>query len=452
MTLGSTVFDRLRAEYEAEWLPQAFVEPTDFQALLSHRSTLLFGASGSGRTALCKQIVHLASQDAEGPLIVEWQPSLLGMAGSKAELYFATMNQIYDQIARTLLRSLLDKSATFDAIAGWVKETAAWFIQAHLQGSHKRILARMAEDEPKESLPVLHYLLESQVELALNPESPDRLVIAELADLVQRLGWSGLWLLVDGLESWLASETDELLDALDNLLSTLELFEVPNFSIKFFAPRSMEASLMQCGGVLRDRLVVVQLEWNETRLQTIVEKRLALATGENTCPLARIYREDILLAWLSEYGGSIPRGWLELLRPLVDFYLGDARQTLDKATWEQLVARTPPRLRIDLRRDRVFLAYREIENVPPTGYQLLKYIYQHPKRMCSNEELYYLANLKLTRIPLGSQDEKWEAKHKWRSWYDTTLSRLRAAIEPDPGNPIYLVTVRGKGIVLKNAL
>ncbi|HRJ40288.1 MAG: hypothetical protein KJZ86_00625 [Caldilineaceae bacterium] len=452
MTSSGRIFEHLRAEYETQWLSDIFVEPDNYPALLSYRSTLLFGAPGSGRTALCKQLLHLSNADPNGPLVVEWQPSLMGAGRGKADLYFATMNLIYDQIARALLQQIPRRPSAFLAAPDWVQETAAWFAQTHLTGNRRRFGARLEETLDSEGIDVLRRLLNDDFEPALTPESPDRMVIAELADLVQRLGWSGLWLLVDGLESWLTSEVQEQVDGLDNLLSTLELFEIPRFSIKIFSPSSLELMLMSCGGVLRDRLRVLRLAWRQEQLQQIAAKRVALATGQKAVLLSDLYTQELILERLVEQGGGTPRGWLSLLRPVVDIYLGKGNRTLSEKEWESTQRGSIPPLRMDLRQQRVYVGFRQIENVQPSAYELLSYLYQHPERKCSAKELYYRAYRKLEKIPATENDSGWQPPSSWRSWYDTTLSRLRQAIEPNHRKPVYVVTVRGKGVELRNAL
>lgn len=449
---SSEIFGQLRAEYETEWLSDVFVTPDGWNALLGHRSSLVFGPRGSGRTALCKQMIHTLEETDNSPLIVEWEPSPIQNGDDRRSMYVSVREQMYDQIARALVQRVSREPVALSGASGWVQETAAWFVQRYVQGNRRRILARMEEDAPDGSLSALRLLLTGDVEPALAPHSPDRLVIAELADTVQRMGWNGIWIIIDGLERWLTLD-DLLISALDSLLSTLELFETPGFVVKIAAPRSLEAALMQSGGVLRSRLAVTHLNWSSEQLQAIVEARLAYVSGKDSFTLGDLYDRKTLLHWLGHYGGGRPRGWLEHIRPVVDHYFTSGKtKPLGEDDWKRIQRLHPPRLHIDLRGDRTFLGYKEIENIPPTGYQLLRYLYQLPERECSREELYYRVYQNLSSIPVSHVDEGWVAPTKWRSWYDTTISRLRRAIEPDTQHPVYLVTVRGKGVALRNTV
>lgn len=460
--LGSAVFDRLQAEYETDWLPRAFVEPLGFPALQGDRSVLVLGGEGSGRTALCKQLIHLADTTEGGPLIVEWQPSFPSLAGGGLDSYRVSMQQIFAQIARSLVLGIGHHPDGFQNASAWVQETAIWFVQSYLQENKRRLLARWEEDAPAAAnLAVVRRLLTGTVDAVLAPDTPERLISAELADTVQRLGWSGVWLLVDGLETWLQIEESVLTKTLGSLLSTLELFEIPGFSLKIMAPQPLQPVLMQSGGVLRNRLAVMHLRWSQAALQSIVEARLALASGQDSFALDDLYSEDILLDWLQTNGGDSPRGWLQLVRPLADEYFASKKpKPLDQSAWDRL--QSPhreslsmpylPQLRIDLSQNRVYVGYEEIENIPPIPYQILRYLYQHPARRCSRAEIYYRVYLGLPSVPQTRGKENWVDPVVWRSWSDTTIGRLRKIIEPDPSQPIYLITERGKGLSLKNAV
>ncbi len=78
---------------------------------------------------------------------------------------------------------------------------------------------------------------------------------------------------------------------------------------------------------------------------------------------------------------------------------------LGEAEWDEVRRRHAPRLRIDLANNRAFVGYGEIDNVPPTAYKLLRYLYEHPRRRCSRDELYYRAYQELDTVPLSVRDE-----------------------------------------------
>lgn len=69
----------------------------------------------------------------------------------------------------------------------------------------------------------------------------------------------------------------------------------------------------------------------------------------------------------------------------------------------------------------------------PTEFKLLVYMLTHPDRVLSPQEL--------VREVQGYEADHWEA----RSIIRVHIRRLRQKLEPDPANPVYIVTVRGAG-------
>jgi DNA-binding response OmpR family regulator len=78
--------------------------------------------------------------------------------------------------------------------------------------------------------------------------------------------------------------------------------------------------------------------------------------------------------------------------------------------------------------------------MPPAAYNLLRYLYQNRHRPCTRSELYYLAHRRLEGEPASWRDEHWEHPGSWGRIIDTTLWRLREKIEPDPSQPVYVVS------------
>ena len=69
----------------------------------------------------------------------------------------------------------------------------------------------------------------------------------------------------------------------------------------------------------------------------------------------------------------------------------------------------------------------------PTEFKLLIYLLSNPDRVLSPQEL--------VQEVQGYEADHWEA----RSIIRVHIRRLRQKLEPDPANPIYIITVRGAG-------
>ncbi len=69
----------------------------------------------------------------------------------------------------------------------------------------------------------------------------------------------------------------------------------------------------------------------------------------------------------------------------------------------------------------------------PTEFKLLVFLLSHPDRVLGPQEL--------VQEVQGYEADHWEA----RSIIRVHIRRLRQKLEPDPSNPVYIITVRGAG-------
>ncbi len=79
---------------------------------------------------------------------------------------------------------------------------------------------------------------------------------------------------------------------------------------------------------------------------------------------------------------------------------------------------------------------------------MLCFLYRRGGEVVSRAELYYRVYHGLDRVPSLTEDQ-YEPPASYRNLIDTNLWRLRQAIEPDPENPVLLLTRRGWGITLQ---
>ncbi|MCS6937769.1 MAG: helix-turn-helix domain-containing protein, partial [Roseiflexus sp.] len=88
----------------------------------------------------------------------------------------------------------------------------------------------------------------------------------------------------------------------------------------------------------------------------------------------------------------------------------------------------------------------------PRSYRLLRYLYENRTRRVPRSELYYRAYQGLVEEPRAHNDRGWEDPANWNNVLDNALLRLRKIIEPDPRHPVYILTDRGWGVKLENAI
>jgi hypothetical protein len=323
---------------------------------------------------------------------------------------------------------------------------------ADLSGDRELLLNRLTEQATLDSVGLIGDIVRRKPRQVLRPDTSEPRLIAEISNVVQRLGLSGIWVMVDGLENLVELDSDGLSRLLKALFSTLSLFEDSGFSIKVVAPIELESALMASSGVARRRIDIHRLRWNTQQLVAVVERRTAWLL-QRPFQLADLYSKDKVVGWLVRYGGLSPRGWLELMRPLVQTYQErGASRPLTSQEWERILRVDPPRLRIDRMTNRIYVGQGEVRDLQPAAQKLLDYLYKRRDQLCTRSELYYRGLQELPVEPRSIEDAGYQSPIEYEGQINTLLWRLRQALEPFPERPIYVVTERGKGIRLYHAI
>ncbi len=452
--LGLAPFESLQAEHEP-WLEACFVPPRYFELMAGVRSVLVFGAEGSGKTALYRALVKRCYGPHGRPvrLLVTWRPALPGQDVPAGALSVREqVRAIFDASAMALLNHCAHYPDDFAAAPRWVKSIFVWFIHSYIQGDLRARLSPLLE--ASENPQVLREILETAPPEVFSPHSAPEQVAARLTEALARIGLQGVWVVSDGLMAWDETELAHLSSLIKAFLSTLPLFEQAQFTYKLLLPSRLESMLLHATALVRQRVDGYHLEWDVPGLQQIVERRLALAFGRHPFTLGDLYEAPAeLLRWLERAGGASPRAWLAQVRPLVAHYTNHALDhPVDVPTWRKLRRHHPPRLYLDEKSRQVIVGGRPLspEELPSRGYEVLAYLYRHGGRVVSKGELYFCAYRGLERVPTSPAEKAYESPKDYEGLIDTLLWRLRQAIEPEPSDPVLLVTVRGQGIRLES--
>ncbi len=449
--LGLAAFDSLRAEDEP-WLAQCYVAPPDFALMTRWRSILVFGDEGAGKTALRLALERAWAPPRQAPraLVVRWPFAMVENEGLRGtQLVRAYREQVLNAVARAIVDHVLRFPPDRDHLPCWVGRTLAWFLHRFLQGNLEDHLESLRGESSDEGFGWLRDVLAGPVRDAVQPSSPPAVVVGEIVKALNALGLEGVHITVDDLEPWCDADPSLLADQLGSFLQTLGEFERPHFAYALMLPSELDSKDLSCEGVVRRRVDVYRLEWNATALETMTERRLALAFGEESFPLNRLGPTERLRSWLRGCGGQSPRGWLATLGPFVARFLSKAAETgqMTPLTEEECIAiqgESAPRLYIDPKTDEVFVGWRKVSEIQPADLKLLKYLYVRRGELCQRwavlEEY-----LRITEQLFRIDDPKRERL------LDQPMYRLRQAIEPDPDHPVFLTTVRGGGFRLDNA-
>jgi len=444
------LFQSLRAE-EEPLLGACFVPPRGYEYLAGDTSVVILGEAGSGKTALYKMLRQHGVDENGKPsrLLAEWrpQPTIAKVDQNSLSAACRLTLQMLDTCALTLVMHLTKFYSDLEQAPAWAQIRLLWFIRRSLQGD---LVARL---EPvlngQQSLELLTKIQSVSPDAVLYEPSPEQL-IGELLTGLQGIGLAGIWIMADGFEGWAETEPEVLGFNLKAFFSALSLFEDQRLNFKFFVPASLEPAMMRASGILRRRVTPYHLQGETTELMQIVEKRLALAIGREQVSLREVCEAPSLLEYLERVGHRSPREWLDQVQPLVQHYLENhLAKPIDEDTWKKLCRQYPPHFWMDEIGCNVRVGGREIplDDVPSKAYEMLRYLYQHAGKVVSKAELYFLTYLGLDSIPRPS-DEKYESPKEYSGLVDTSIYRLRQAIEPDPSDPIILQTVRGRGVRL----
>lgn len=461
------VFDRLQAEYETAWQDQVFVPPSFMDFVTGMRSCVVFGASGMGKTILAQQLVRYGTANGtlRQPLVVTWRPSppQQTMAGSTAMRFY--IRQICNRCATTLLEWIATNPSVLGSLSELNLHAFASFAQTFTGANSQFGLGVVRPSNPPQDISVISKILSLPVTSLYTPDSTEDFILNQLTLLLDVFGWQGLWLVMDRLEPWFDTDPSLITENFQSIFSALDLFEHEGFSWKIIAPDNLLPSLMASGGVRRRRVQPFILQWQTEELILIAERRLACALGKSltlqdlyASPRRRASKSKSnievanLADYLKQFGGNSPRAWLDLLRPFVKKYLdvGAARR-LTKKEFDAVRRQAAPSLFYDLDNDQVYVGDRLLDGLTKSQRNILRYLYEHRQRTCTKSELFYIAHMEYDKEP-RLEDPKWELRRNVENAIDNQILRLRQAIEPDPGDPVYILTVRQKGIWLRNTV
>lgn len=445
-----SLFDWPYAENE-EHLSLCFLPPREFNHIRGDSSILVFGESGSGKTALIKALQQESFDDQGKPkrLLVKWRPSPSGDENlNSAYISRRLVLNLLDTCAIALTTHLTKHPQDSNDTPDWALNRLFWFIRYAIQGDlETRLGPILSTDTQAKTL--LQSIQNKSLDNMFYEPSPEQ-TIAEVLIGIKEIGLNGIWVIEDGFEGWAEVDPDSLNRHLKSFLSALVLFEQSGLKFKFVLPANLESQVKKARGATSRRLISFRLEWDSHLLQQVAEKRLALTFNRETFSISDLCSASGFLNWM-ERTSNTPRQWLEQLKPLVDYYIKhQLKKPIDENTWKKLRFEKLPELWIDESRHSMKVGGREIalDEISPQEYSVLHHLYQHTGEVVGKDGLYFLGYLGLSYIPVELDDKNYASPSEYTGLIDTIIYRLRQAIEPDPSNPILLQTVRGHGIKL----
>jgi hypothetical protein len=440
------LFDVLSAENDAN-LESFYVMPRELPSLMEETSLIVFGDTGSGKTALFKMMQNQARKKVkakEARLVVLWKPyHLIGVqSGTGAAI------QMSQHLTETIMLAVLDEIAIhpqlFTGLSNMMQKGLVWYLKEFFVNIEE-VLEPFLDKTSDLGKSVFQQMRNTPPgQLIRNASQKDMLNI--LITLVKQMDFAGIWIFLDypnnlGMENLIYFQS---------FLSTLAFFDLRDIVFKLFFPSQKERELMNTSAIDRHRVYVYRLTWDPDELIQIVEKRLQVAFGKKDFLISDLCESDEIKNWLYRAGGASPREWLYQTQPLVSYYLTHhLTHPISTSKWKELRKERIPYIWIDEIQQMICVGARKITDLSPSQYNMILYLYHHTGQVVSTSELYFLISLGLNSIP-EPVDDSYVPPKLYRGAIDTAIWRLRQIIEPDPKNPLLLTTVRGRGVKLIN--
>ncbi len=295
-----------------------------------------------------------------------------------------------------------------------------------------------------------------------------------------------IYLLVDGVDEYPLTQNDPVASAglLQPILGNLRFLELPHLVTKFFLPAEQQTAF--ASGARTDRLDVIHLSWDQGNsggtddLRALLRRRIAAFNSRGLTTLAELCHPSIRRSIeddLLEVACDSPRNLLRLgdllfsehcrerpepgseLIPLewdraVERFRATVYEQIDTVGTSQSAVMTPaaftgiPRVRVDVRSKRVYRGAEEVDfAAADLEYRLIEYLYRRRGEICTKDE-----------IGLAVYEPKY-ARRAGESIsgisnqaIDRLFNRLRQRLEPNPSQPVYVITLKGRGYRLENII
>lgn len=272
--------------------------------------------------------------------------------------------------------------------------------------------------------------------------------------LVRQVGLTDVCVLIDEVDERppLTDNPDFVADFLTPLLADLDIMEADDTAFKLFLPADLQTELHRRPGVRVDRLPTRSIIWNDESLAELLRQRLVVFSDTRVSDFEELCEPDcaaLLHTNLIKAASGAPRNLIELcdslivtharrqavqpaepVRPLLTWQEWEAIRNDWKAGIQSAAGPGIPLLRFDPATGRVRVGAREIL-LTGRMLEMFSLLYDNAGEVVENQDLIdrFDGDAALRRV----------------------LSRLRDQVEPKGADePIYLVTVRGRGVQLNH--
>ncbi len=501
--LHSNPFDSTEADKEKDKLFDYFIPPSCFRAILGSadtpRTAFLFAERGCGKSTNRRVIDAYCQEGKAGGrvLSVPYLESGLLVRQVNGDLSQITVDLHLKEILKAALIALFDllkvEPALADRLYGGDIAVLKWYtttfsnvltmpriewllreigvlsaeVNAEILWQAARaddVRASLLEKVTEKYKPLVSLLVKL---IEIQPLARKGLlhldIMRDFVCLVQIMGIKAIYILVDRVDELPETAVDPEIGAalLAPLVTDLHLMELRGVAFKFFLPSFLADAVRSNLAVRTDRLPFERIEWDDAGLVKILQNRLRVYSDALFDSLEAISEPELkgIDEALARRAVGSPRNLLRLGEFLFDEHcrLADGDELLSTRDLNAALERFDELLAHKARRqvqvergeevpttglflDKDGAVWREGEkldvSLAPREYKLLEYLCAHRGQRCAKYDLI---------VAVWGEDE---ADYVEDSNFSRLVYLLRRKVEPEPGEPRYVITEPGYGLRL----
>lgn len=354
----------------------------------------------------------------------------------------------------------------------WLQKVG--LLSRNINAQHLFEIAQMRNEKILSDAHTDSVLIEFLVEMINQPSahlkptelSPIKL-FAKFIDVVSSLGIKATYILVDRVDETVevAANPSQGAHFLEPLVADLQLMEMPKVAFKFFIPSKIATALSTKPTVRRDRLLFREIAWTVDDLVELLNRRVYVYSEGFLPNLEQLSDDNFprISQRLAEEAQGLPRNLLLLGEWLLYHYhhhlVSQGQRPIVEQDLQMAIVSFNQNLEIDLTNTDLIqgdmqLVTMSIElSIDDSGAvwrkgkkldveltkleeKILRFCIVNPNRLLSRDEL-----------AQAVYEQREENEVPYPSAIDAIVNRLRKKIEPNPKQPQYIKTVRGRGFI-----
>lgn len=350
-------FSRVSAEDELSYLDKIFFKPKYFTTILgdiqSNNSRYIFGERGNGKSALMFQMIAETKKNRALVALIDNYTLLFEGANNTFNKYLILMMQ---RLTQSLVQELLISNENINALDQTLKEKFAFFVNNFYQTTSKTEFEKYQEIHKikekynqyvnpllnqlisgtvsltsdliaksfglpvetnnkfyREYLPALQYN-NQKIDLSKVQESDLNSLFDELIEVIKGFGYTNLIIFFDKVDEQpeFASNIENVAKKLSPLVVNNKILLDNRFSLVFLLWSRIKEELSK-NGVRFDKLRPIDVNWNDTELESILDKRVTYFSERKVTKIRSLFQIEDNFSLVLQLSNKSPRDALNLL-------------------------------------------------------------------------------------------------------------------------------------------